>query len=71
MNSWVWHQIGLELSDIHIQCTIESEGSREGGDNLRDESVKVGVGWALDVQGATADVVDGFVVKHDGNIGVL
>jgi hypothetical protein len=71
VDSWVWHQVGLELGDINVQGTIESKGGGQTGDNLGNKTVQVGVGWALDVQGATADVVDGFVVKHDGNIGVL
>ncbi len=33
--------------------------------------VEVGVGRALNVEGATADVVHGLVVKHDSHIGVL
>eukprot|EP00658_Telonema_sp_P-2_P000184 TRINITY_DN10059_c0_g1_i5.p1 TRINITY_DN10059_c0_g1~~TRINITY_DN10059_c0_g1_i5.p1 ORF type:complete len:119 (+),score=25.58 TRINITY_DN10059_c0_g1_i5:126-482(+) len=47
------------------------EGSGQGGDHLGDETVQVGVGWALNVEAATADVVDSLVVKHDGDIGVL
>ena len=33
--------------------------------------VEVGVGGALDVQGAAADVIDGLVVQHDRDIRVL
>jgi len=29
MDSWVWHQVGLELSDIDVEGTIESEGGSE------------------------------------------
>ena len=71
MNSWVWHQVGLELSDINVQSTIESEGGSEGGDNLSDESVQVGVGWSLDIEVSSADIVNGLVIKDNGNIGVL
>jgi len=71
VDSWVWDQVGLELSDIDVEGTIESEGGSEGGDNLGNESVQVGVGWSLDVEVTSADVVDGFVVEHDGNISVL
>jgi len=38
---------------------------------LGNESVQVGVSGSLDVEGSSADIVDGFVVEHDGNIGVL
>jgi len=71
VNSWVWHQVGLELSDINVQSTIESEGGSEGGDNLSDESVQVGVGWSLDIEVSSADIVNGLIVEHDGDIGVL
>ena len=42
-----------------------TEGGIEGGDNPSDEAIEVGVGRALNVEGATANVVDGLVVKHD------
>jgi len=71
MDSWVWHQVGLELSDIDVEGTVESEGSSQRGDNLSNESVQVGVGWSLDIEVSSADIVDGFVIEHDGNIGVL
>ena len=71
MDTWVWHQVGLELSDIDVEGTIESEGGSERGDNLGDESVQVGVGWSLNVEVSSADIVDGLVVEHDSDIGVL
>ena len=30
----VGHQVGLELSQINVEGTIESEGSGDGGDDL-------------------------------------
>jgi len=71
VDTGVWHQVGLELSDIDVEGTVESEGGSEGGDNLGNESVQVGVGWSLDIEVAAADIVDGLVVEHDGDIGVL
>ena len=71
VDSWVWDQVGLELGDINVQGTVESEGGSEGGDNLGNESVQVGVGWSLDVEVTSADVVDGFVVEHNSNISVF
>jgi len=67
----VRHQVGLELSHIHVQSTVESEGSGQGGDNLSDQSVQVGVGGSLDVQVTTADIVQSLVVDLVGHIGVL
>ena len=71
MDSWVWHQVGLELSNIDVKGTIESEGSSQGGDNLGNESVQVGVGWSLDIEVSSADIVNGLVIKDNGNISVL
>jgi len=71
VDTGVGDQVGLELSDIDVEGTIESEGGSEGGDNLGNESVQVGVGWSLDIEVAAADIVDGLVVEHNGNIGVL
>ena len=71
MDSWVWHQVGLELSNINIEGTIESEGSGQGRDSLGNESVQVGVGWSLDIEVSSADIIDGLVIKDDSDIGVL
>ena len=71
MDSGVGHQVSLELSDIDVEGTVESEGSGQGGDNLGNESVQVGVGGSLDVEISAADIVDGLVVEHDGDVGVL
>merc|ERR1719346_835560 len=67
----VGHQVGLELSQIHVQGSVEPQGGGDGGHDLADQPVEVGVGWPLNVQVATADVVDGLVVNHEGAVGVL
>ena len=71
MDSWVWYQVGLELGNIDVKGTIESEGSGERGDNLSNESVQVSVGWSLNVKISSADIVDSLVIKDDSDIGVL
>ena len=71
MDSWVWHQVGLEFGDIDVKGTIESEGSGQRGDNLGNKSVKVGVGWSLDIEVSSADIIDGLVIKDNSDIGVL
>jgi hypothetical protein len=71
MNTGIGDEVGLELGDIDIEGTVEPEGGSQGGDDLRDEPVEVGVGGSLDVEGSTADIVDGLVVEHDGDVGVL
>jgi len=71
MDSGVGDQVGLELSDIDVEGTIESEGGGQRGDNLSDESVQVGVGGSLDIEVSSADIIDGLIVEHDGDISVL
>jgi len=71
VDTGVGDKVGLELGDVDVEGTIETEGGGQGGDNLSDESVKVGVGGALNVEVSAADVVDGLVVEHDGDVGVL
>ena len=67
----VGHQVGLELGQFHVKSTVKSERGGDGGDNLSDQSVQVGVGGSLDVQVSAADVVDGLVVDHEGAVRVL
>ena len=38
---------------------------------MSNESVQVGVGWSLNIEVSSADIVDGFVVEHNGNISVF
>ena len=30
VNSWVWHQISLEFSEIHVKCSIETKRGSDG-----------------------------------------
>ena len=53
------YQVGLELSEIDVEGTIESERSGDWGHDLTNKTVQVGVGGALDVEVTSADVVDG------------
>ena len=71
VNSGVGDEVGLELGDIDVEGTVESEGGSQRGDDLSDESVQVGVGGSLNVEVSSADVVDSLVVEHDGDVGVL
>ena len=71
MDPRIGYQVGLKLGEVHIQSTIEAKRGSDGGHNLADETVQIGVGGSLDVQVPAADVVDGLVVHHEGAVGVL
>ena len=71
MDAGVGYQVGLELGQVHVEGAVEAQGGRDGGHDLPDEPVEVGVRGPLDVQVAPADVVDGLVVHHEGAVRVL
>ena len=71
VDTWVGHQVGLELSQINVEGAVKSQRGSDGADNLGDQPVQVGVGWSLNVQVSSADVINGFVVNHEGTVGVL
>ena len=71
VDAGIGHQVGLELCQIHIQGAIKPQGSSDGRHYLAHEAVKIRVGWALNVEVSTADVIDGLIVYHEGTIRVL
>lgn len=71
VNTRVRDQVGLELVQIHVECTVEAQGGSDGADDLGNQAVEVLIAWARNVQVATADVVHSFVVDEEGAVGVL
>ena len=67
MDTGIRHQVGLELSDIDVEGTIETEGCGQGRDDLGDQAIQVGVGGALDIEVSSADIIEGFVVDLVGD----
>ena len=50
VDTWVGHQVGLELGQIDVQSAVEAKGGGDGGHYLAHQAVEVGVGGAFDVQ---------------------
>ena len=71
MDTRIGDQICLEFSQIDVQSAIEAQRSSNGGNNLANQAVQVGVGWALDVQVAATNVVDSFVINHESTVGMF
>ena len=61
------NQVGLELVQVDIEGTIETQGSSDRGDNLSDETVEVGEARGCDVEALLADIVDSFVIDLDSS----
>ena len=58
MDTGVGHQVGLELSKIDVEGTIEAEGGGDGADDLPNKAVQIGVCRSLNVQVTATDVVN-------------
>jgi hypothetical protein len=71
VDSGIRDQIGLEFSDIDVQGSIESQRGGQRGDDLSDQSVQVGISGSFDVQISSADIVNGFVIQHNTDVGVF
>merc|ERR1719158_161775 len=67
----VGHKVGLELREVDVQGAVETEGRGDRGDALGQQSVEVRVRRALDSEVPAADVVQGLVVNHERDVGVL
>ena len=68
MNPRIRNQICLELIQVNIQGSVKPQRSCDGGYNLADESVQVGVGRPLNIQVPSADVIDSLVVNHESTV---
>ena len=62
----VGDQVCLELVEIDVEGAVEAEGGGDGGDDLGDETVEVGVGGPADVEVCPTDVVDCLVGQSIG-----
>jgi len=71
MDTWIRYQVGLEFTNINVQGTIESKRGGKRRDNLSNESVQVGIGWSFNIKISSTDIIDGFIIEHDGNIGMF
>lgn len=65
------NQVGLELVQVDVQGTVESEGGGDGRDNLGNQTVEVGKTGGGDPQILLANVINGLVVDHERAVGVL
>mmetsp|Transcript_27742 Transcript_27742/g.52053 ORF Transcript_27742/g.52053 Transcript_27742/m.52053 type:complete len:305 (-) Transcript_27742:16-930(-) len=71
VDAGVRHKVRLELGDVNIQRTVEAQRSGQRTDDLRDQTVEVGVRWTFDVKVPAANVVKSLIVVHDCNIRVF
>jgi hypothetical protein len=71
MQSWEWHQVGGQFSQVRVQLTWESQAAGDTGDGGRDQMVKVTVGWGGQFQSSEADIVKSLVINDLDFISIL
>ena len=64
MDSWVRHQIGLELCHIHVKGTIEAQGRRQRGDDLRRQGEDRRPKYTSVVQNLSCSYEDSHLLDH-------
>ena len=68
---WIRHQVSLELIQVDVERTRESQRGGDRADDLRDDSVQGFVVWSFYPKVASANVVNRFIVDHERAIGML
>ena len=71
MDTRVGNKVGLELVQINIEGTIETQARGDRANNLSNQTVQMLIVGTRYVQAATADIVDGFVVNKECAVRVL
>ena len=71
MNPGIRHQISLEFCQIYIERSIEPERSCDGWYDLANKTVKVGIWRILNIKVTSTDIIDGFIVYHEGTVWVF
>ena len=71
MNTGVRNQVSLELIEINIERTVESQGGSNRRDDLGNQSVEVLKRRTGNVERLAANVIDRLVVNHESTVGVL
>lgn len=65
------NQVGLELIQVDVESTIETQTGGDGAHNLGDEAVQLVVTRALNAQVSSADIIDSLVINEERAVGVF
>ena len=71
MESREWHHVHRQLAQICVELSGEPETGRDPGHGRGHEVVEVPVGGGGQLEGAEADIVQGFVVDAESLVRVL
>jgi hypothetical protein len=71
VNARIRHQVGLELVEIHIESSVESQTGGDGADDLGNQAIEMLVVRTRDIQVATADIINSLVVDQESTVRML
>ena len=71
VNTRVGHKVGLELVQINVERTVETQRRGDRADDLGDQAIEVLVVGPGDILAATADVINRFVIDKKRAVSVL
>lgn len=71
MDARVRDKIGLELIQINVESSVESQARGNGRHDLSDESIEMGIVGSRNVEIAAADIVNGVIVDEEGTVRIL
>ncbi len=67
----IWNQVVLELIEVYIEGTLESQRGCDRGHNLGNDPVEVGVCWPVHLEVSLAQLIDGLIVHQEGHVSEL
>lgn len=62
MYARIRNQICLELGEVHVQGTVESQTCRDGRHYLSNQSIQIRVSRSIDIQVSSAQLVNGLEI---------
>merc|ERR1719311_1646817 len=65
MQSWEWDQVDGNLAQVAVELAWEAQAACDTRDGSRNKVVEVTIGWSGELQGAEADVIQGFVIQQE------
>jgi len=70
VNTWEWHEVCLELIQVDVEGTIESQAGCNRAYDLGHKTVEMVKSRARDVQVTLAYIINSLVVNEKGAVGV-
>ena len=67
----VRNQVSLELVEINIKSTVETQRRGDRADNLSNQTVQMLIAGTRNVQVTSANIVDSLVIDQESTVGIF